>query len=301
MLAVVIPSYNAGDHWLQTCHSILRQVASIQVCLIIDSGSLDQTVPIARKLNFEVRSIHQSQFNHGGTRQFAAEILSDVDVIIYMTQDAILFDEFAINNLIEAFADPAVGMVYGRQLPHQSAKPIGRHARLFNYSEKSYVARLSDRESMGIKVAFSSNSFSAYRRRMLMDVGGFPSNVILGEDTIVAAKMLMAGWKVAYQADARVYHSHDYAYCQEFQRYFDIGVMHTRESWMLDAFGKPEGEGLRFVRSELAFLFKNAPWLIPSSILRTLLKYLGYRLGRIESRLPLRLKRYLSLHKGYWT
>jgi rhamnosyltransferase len=124
--------------------------------------------------------------------------------------------------------------------------------------------------------------------------------VILGEDTIVAAKMLLAGWKVAYQADAQVYHSHDYTYLQEFRRYFDIGVMHTREAWMLDAFGKPEGEGARFVRSEWAYLLKKAPWLIPSAMLRTGLKYLGYRLGRMESRLPLGLKRYLSMHKGFW-
>lgn len=110
----------------------------------------------------------------------------------------------------------------------------------------------------------------------------------------------MAGWTVAYQADAQVYHSHDYNYLQEFRRYFDIGVLHAREFWMLDAFGKPEGEGGRFVRSELSYLLNHAPWLIPSALLRTILKYAGYRLGRMESGLPLRIKIACSMHKGFW-
>ena len=58
--------------------------------------------------------------------------------------------------------------------------------------------------------------------------------------------------------------------------------------------------GGRFVRSELVYLLNRAPWLIPSAVVRTVLKYLGYRLGRMESIFPLGLKRYLSMHKGYW-
>ncbi|HQS03619.1 MAG TPA: glycosyltransferase, partial [Halothiobacillus sp.] len=227
-------------------------------------------------------------------------LLPDADIIVFMTQDAILANAFALENLVRAFDDPDVGVAYGRQLPHSDAKPLGSHARLFNYPSKSYVATLADRERMGIKAAFSSNSFAAYRRSALMAVGGFPRNIILGEDTFVAAKMLLAGLKVAYQADALVYHSHDYSLRQEFRRYFDIGVFHAREAWLLDAFGKPEGEGGRFVRSELFYLFKQAPWLIPSALLRTGLKYLGYRLGRAERGLPLGLKRLFSMHRGFW-
>ncbi len=276
------------------------QSVPIGTRLLIDSDSNDDSANRALPLGFKIHHITRDQFNHGGTRQLAVELLPDADVIVFMTQDAILADEYALENLVRAFDDPEVGVAYGRQLPHSNAKPLGAHARLFNYPDKSYVAALVDRENMGIKAAFSSNSFAAYRRTALMAVGGFPTDVILGEDTIVAARVLMAGWKVAYQADAKVYHSHDYSYLQEFRRYFDIGVLHARESWMLDTFGKPEGEGGRFVRSELTYLLKHAPWLVPSAVLRTLLKYLGYRLGRMASHFPLSLKRRLSMHKGYW-
>ena len=87
--------------------------------------------------------------------------------------------------------------------------------------------------SIGIKAAFLSNSFAAYRRSALESVGGFPSDTIFGEDTFAAAKMLLNGWKIAYSAEATVYHSHNLTFIEEFRRYFDIGVFHSREKWFM--------------------------------------------------------------------
>ncbi|WP_299510624.1 glycosyltransferase family 2 protein, partial [uncultured Limnohabitans sp.] len=145
-----------------------------------------------------------------------------------------------------------------------------------------------------------SNSFAAYRVADLQAVGGFPSSVILGEDMSVAARLLMAGKTVAYVADACAHHSHNYSVLQEFRRYFDTGVFHARSPWLLAEFGSASGEGLRFVRCELAYLWRHAPWWIPSALVRTAAKLIGYRLGRLESRWPLWFKRWCSMHKGYW-
>lgn len=268
--------------------------------LVIDSGSSDSTVEIARQAGFDVQCISVAEFNHGGTRQSVLDSAPDFDIYCYMTQDALPADGQAVSRLVDAFSNPEVGAVYGRQLPRIEAGPIEAHARLFNYPDRSHVTSMSDAARMGIKAAFMSNSFAAYRRSALVEVGGFPLDVILGEDTVVAARMLMAGWQVAYAAEGQVFHSHDYNYLQEFRRYFDIGVLHARESWMLQRFGAPEGEGGRFVRSELRYLWDRAPWLIPSAMLRTILKYAGYRLGRAESVLPLEIKRCCSMHKGFW-
>lgn len=133
-----------------------------------------------------------------------------------------------------------------------------------------------------------------------MDVGGFPSNIIFGEDTYVAARMLLAGWKVAYTADATCYHSHDYTIMEEFRRYFDIGVFHSQEKWFIDLLGKAEDEGTKFVLSEQKYLLKKAPWLIPSAILRTVVKLMGYRLGQLEYQLPRQMVKKCSMNKGYW-
>ena len=228
-------------------------------------------------------------------------MLPEADIVVFLTQDAILADPSAISHLISNFSDETVGAVYGRQLPHQGASKIGRFARLFNYPEKSRIKSLADAPELGIKTAFMSNSFAAYRRSALLEAGGFPPHTIMGEDTYVAAKMLLAGWKVAYNADAAVYHSHDYSFLEEFRRYFDTGVFHAEEPWIRERFGIAETEGKRYVRSEFTYLLGEAPWLIPSAILRTFLKFLGYRLGMLEAYLPKILKKsYLTMNKNYW-
>jgi rhamnosyltransferase len=113
--------------------------------------------------------------------------------------------------------------------------------------------------------------------------------------------LLMAGWKIAYVADACVFHSHSYSWMQELRRYFDIGVMHNREKWMLEQFGGASGEGKRFVLSELNYLVRKDPARIPSALARTWLKFFGYRAGRLEKKISPRLKKHLSLNSNFWS
>jgi rhamnosyltransferase len=193
-----------------------------------------------------------------------------------------------------------VACAYGRQLPHADASPVAAHARLFNYPDVSRSVSLADKSHLGLKACFMSNSFAAYRVADFQAVGGFPSSVILGEDMSVAARLLMAGKRVAYVAGACVHHSHNYTALQEFRRYFDTGVFHARSPWLLQTFGSAGGEGLRFVRSELAYLWRHAPVWIPSALVRTAAKLAGYRMGRLEAMWPLWFKRWCSMHKGFW-
>jgi rhamnosyltransferase len=269
--------------------------------VVLDSQSSDETTRLAHNAGFEVVQVERRHFNHGGTRRAGVQrLLADTDLLVCMTQDAVLADSSALANLLEAFDDPRVGAAYGRQLPASDATAIAAHARRFNYPEVSGGVTLQDRERLGIKTCFLSNSFAAYRVSDLLAVGNFPERVILGEDACVAGRMLLAGKAIAYRADACVVHSHNYSLGEDFQRYFDTGVFHARERWLLDAFGSASGEGLRFVRSELSHLLRRAPWRIPEALVRTAVKWLGYRLGRMERRIPVAVKRRLSMFHAFW-
>ncbi len=298
-VAVCVPTLNAGSAWGRWLDAWSAQRVKPHT-LAIDSESNDDTPLLAQAAGLRVQRIPRATFNHGGTRQMAVELLGEAEFIVFLTQDAILATPHAIGNLLAEFDDPAVGAVGGRQLPHLDAGPIAAHARHYNYPDSSCVRSAADIPALGIKTAFLSNSFAAYRKSALMAVGGFPDDVIFGEDMCVAARMLLSGWKLAYRADAAVHHSHDYSMLQEFRRYFDLGVMHAREDWLTRSLGRPEGEGARFVRSELLWLGRHAPQLIPSAALRTLLKLAGYRLGKAETALPIGLKRQLGMLRSYW-
>lgn len=300
MVALVIPTLNASDSSNSLFNAFANQSFQPEIFLAIDSSSNDNTVDTLRDFGFQVYQIPRTYFNHGATRQLALTLCPDADIIIYMTQDAILASSDSIKNILAPFEDIRIGAVCGRQLPHADALSIAAHARLFNYPAESSIKSQDDIPRLGIKAAFLSNSFAAYRRTALMDVGGFPSDIIWGEDTYVAAKMLHAGWKIVYAAEATCYHSHNYSILEESRRYFDIGVFHSREKWYRNSLGKAEGEGKKFVLSEIRYLLINSPWLIPSAIIRTLSKYAGYRLGQKEIILPVWLKKQLSMNKGYW-
>jgi GT2 family glycosyltransferase len=296
---VIVPTLNAANDWPRLASRLLESTAADRV-LILDSSSDDETENLARVAGFRVHTIARAEFNHGGTRQLAAELLPDAEILVFLTQDVELVQPDAISLLLEAFTDLTVAAAFGRQLPRSGATPSEANARFYNYPAQSGVRTLASREQLGFKTIFISNSFAAYRRDALMAVGGFPCDVIFGEDTITAAKLLLAGWNIAYVAEAKVYHSHSYTWKQEFRRYFDIGVLHRRESWMLQEFGSAGGEGGRFVLSELRYLWPRYWWLIPSALIRTAAKLVGYRLGRVEKKLSVGLKRRLSMNRRFW-
>ena len=299
MVRVVVPTLNAAAIWPRFAAAVTACVAPHQV-LAIDSQSTDGTAELARTSGFEVHSIPRAEFNHGGTRQKAAEMLPEADILIYLTQDAVLASGDSVSRLLAAFQDPNVAVAYGRQLPREEANAIEAHARVFNYPDQSNVRDIDARRTLGFKTIFVSNSFAAYRRGALMQVGGFPRDIIFGEDTVTVAKALLAGYKVAYVADACVYHSHPYRWSQEFKRYFDIGVLHRSESWLLDTFGGAGSEGTRFLVSELSYLLRENWPLLPSAMIRSMLKYTGYKLGRMENQLPACAKLRLSMNRSYW-
>jgi rhamnosyltransferase len=279
-VGLIVPTLNAGPGWKVWLAAYSQQTFQPEQTLVIDSSSTDATADTARSAGFQVLSIRRSDFNHGRTRQMAVEELSSCDLLIFMTQDAVLADPDSLRNLLAPFAEPDVAAVCGRQLPHPSAGPIEAFARVFNYPARSEIRTRQDVARLGLKAAFFSNSFAAYRRSALLSVGGFPADVIMAEDMYVAAKLLLSGAKLAYAADATVYHSHGYSLGAEFKRYFDIGVFLQEEKWIPERFGKPKGEGLRFMIAELAHLFAIQPRLIFSGILRNCLKFMGFQCGK---------------------
>ena len=299
-VTVIVPTLNAARKWKPFRAGLAKQGLNPLQVLIVDSSSADETVGLARAEGYRVMNIRRSEFNHGGSRQRAAEQASGADIAVYLTQDAILESDRSVLNLIQPFKNPKVGACYGRQLPHTGAGLLEAHARSFNYPATSVVRTLDARATLGFKAAFGSNSFAAYRLAALKAVGGFPRNVIVCEDTIVFARMLMDGWTTQYVADATVRHSHSYSLSQEFSRYFDTGVLHARENWLMEEFGGVRGEGRRFVISELRSLWPQHATLIPSAALRILLRVGGYHIGRLERYLSPSLASKLSQQKSYW-
>ncbi|MCL6260684.1 glycosyltransferase [Aquiflexum sp. TKW24L] len=296
-----IPTLNAGSLWPAVLEGIISQTVEIEKKIIIDSGSTDDTLSSPYIREFEILKVDKNDFDHGGTRQLAVETFPNADFYVFLTQDAILAHPDAIANLVKHFeSNPALGMVYGRQLPHKGAKELEAHARIFNYPSTSQTRGMEDATKYGIKTISCSNSFAAYRRTAFEVAGGFPSGSILGEDVIIAGQMLLKGWRKGYIADAQVYHSHDYSLKEEFKRYFDIGVFHADNKWIFDHFGRAESEGMKYLKSEISYLLKHNWLLLPKSGCSLLAKWLGYKAGLLHDQIPLHFNQSFSMHRRFW-
>lgn len=300
MVSIVIPTHNASLYLPKLLDSLSIQTIPFEL-IIIDSSSSDNTKDLASREDIVFVRISKMSFNHGTSRNIGVQLAKN-DIIVFLTQDACPASSTTLEKLVAMLmSDKRIAMAYGRQLPYPETGAFGRFARQTNYPETSIVKTKELIPKMGIKTCSCSNSFAAYRKNELKLVGGFPSDTILGEDVSVAARFILQGKGVAYCAEAEVYHSHDYTISEEFKRYFDIGVFHNQQWSSLKHFSRAESEGVRYVLDEWKYLNQQKRNnLIPIQIVRTIAKFLGYKLGKMHDLLPLKLKRGLSMHKLFW-
>ena len=276
-----IPTYNAEIFLPQFITAYKKQTLQAQRVLIIDSSSTDNTVEIAKEAGFIVQIIKKEDFNHGSTRNLALNYAQDCELIVFMTQDAILAKENALENLCSIFkTDNNVAISYGRQLPLPNSSPIAAFARIFNYGENSHKKTIEDREKLGIKAVFCSNSFCCYKKSDFVELGQFPATNF-AEDSIFAARALLAGKAIFYNAEAEVFHAHDFNFKEIWDRYKKIGKAH-RDFEELRSFLKIHGAGSSFVKNELKFLWKNQKLAIPKAVINSFVKYFGYKYGKIS-------------------
>jgi rhamnosyltransferase len=173
--------------------------------------------------------------------------------------------------------------------------------RLFKYPAHAFVKSAADCDIYGIETPFLSDSFSAYRKKALQEIGLFKQGIIFAEDVYAGARLILAGYSIAYVPEAAVYHSHNHTMLDECRRYFDTAVFYGTENWIGKAFGTNNSEAWRYMKSEFTYLRKHGnSFNILEFFPRNALRVIGYVLGRLHRALPRGLCRRLSAHPGWW-
>ncbi|MGH9525741.1 MAG: glycosyltransferase family 2 protein, partial [Terriglobales bacterium] len=284
--SVIIPTLRPGAALTRLIAALRGQTPPPAEILVIDSSSADGSAEQARSLGCHVEVIPRSAFDHGGTRNRAAA-LARHRYLAFMTQDALPADpDFLAHLLRPLHAGGAAA--FARQVPYPAATPIEAFHRSFNYPPTGHIHQAADLARLGIRAAFFSNVASAFDRLPFQAAHGFPEGVILNEDMMLAYRLLRTGHRVAYAADARVYHSHDYHLRQQFCRYFDIGASLTQAGGLLQQL--PSGrEGGRYARRQLGTLVRQRAWgWLAPALMELAVKWLAFQLGHRASRLPRR-------------
>lgn len=301
-VAVIIPTYNAGNRFEDLCKSVISQKPKVDEFIIVDSSSTDGTSEVGKKFATQFRSIPKKEFDHGSTRTYAAK-LSTSDILIFLTQDIEIFSDETFSKLLNPcfINDPKIAATYGRQIPHDNANFFATNLRNFNYWDHSFIKSREDSAKFGLKVAQLSNPFTAYKAEALENIGFFKQGLILGEDMYAGGKFLLSGYSLSYCSTSVIKHSHNYDLAADFRKYFDLGVFLKSESWIKDEFGGATSDGFNYLKMELSEIIKqNKLYLLPEFFLRNIAKLLGFRLGKLFKYLPKSWISIFSMHKDWW-
>lgn len=301
---VIIPLYKPGEELFTLLDGLNRQTLPIQNIILMNTEEkyfeeLTYGKPFADKYrNVKVFHLSKREFDHGRTRRTGV-CKSDADIFVMMTQDAVPADNELLEKLT-AHLGGDVAAAYARQLPKADCSTEERFSRSFNYSGQSRIKSSADLKELGIKTYFCSNVCAAYRRDIYDKLGGFVKRAIFNEDMIYAAKAVQNGYSIAYEAEARVYHSHNYTIMQQLHRNFDLGVSQAEHPEIF-AGVLSESEGMKLVKMTTKYLKKKHKlWRLPYFYLQCAFKYAGYLLGKRYKKLPRKLIFCLTSNREYW-
>lgn len=250
---VIIPTFHPKERFLALMEQLEKQVLAVNRIVIVNTEKkafealMDCDTFLKEHPKAMLFHISQDEFDHGKTRNLAVSN-SDAEVFVCMTQDALPADAYLTQELCKAlFSDEKIAAAYARQLPEENCSRMERYTRQFNYPEQPSVKTKADLLRLGIKTYFCSNVCAAYKRDIFEQLGGFVNHTIFNEDMIYAAGVIQAGYAIAYAADAKVIHSHNYSGWQQFTRNFDLGVSHVQYPAVFDGV-PPEGEGTHMMK-----------------------------------------------------
>jgi rhamnosyltransferase len=303
LISVVIPVKNGGADLIRCLNAIAGQRVDEEVeVVVVDSGSQDGSPTHAQRLGARVHSIPAHEFHHGRTRNLGAE-LARGDTLVFTSQDAYAASDTWLARLTTPFRDDdTIAGVYGRQLPHEDARPPERYFLDFLYGPDRRLQRLEPEGELTFEVTLFSNVNSALPRTV-WEAYPFADDIVMSEDQEWSRRVLLASRAIAYEPEAAVFHSHTYSVAGALRRFFDSGASAERSYVDDGAMSRAAlwKAGASYAQGEIGWLWTTGQrrW-IPYAAVYELAKFAGLQLGRRHRLLPVALKSRLSAYPEHW-
>jgi rhamnosyltransferase len=303
-VSVVIPVLNARDQLARCLDGIAAQEldGGVEV-IVVDSGSTDGSVDLARERGADVVRMPEREFTFGRSRNLGAEAASG-EVLVFTSADAFAADEHWLERLVAPFAgDETVAGVYGRQVPQDHATPSEQYFLQFVYGSDPRDQFINGSHELTMETTLFSNANSAMPRELW---GRYPfdEEIVGSEDLEWAVRVLLDGYHLRYEPTAAVRHSHDFTLGAAFRRFFDLGVASgraymvggRRSRWVLLR------NAVDYSCGEIVWLFRSGrARAIPYAVVYEATKFAALQVGHQHRLLPLRLKRRFSVFPDRWS
>lgn len=315
VVTVAIPVLNGARYLDEVLEAVRGQRVDRELeILIVDSGSTDGSLEIARRHGAVIHEIDRRDFSHGGTRNMMMG-LAGGEHVAFLTQDATPAHDGWLAALLEGFeqADD-VAAVFG---PHE-ARPDASHM-IKSEMERHFASWGNGGTEIDVqRLDTSPEGLAAYRDfpgqlTFMSDVNCAVARwawervpyreVPYAEDQLLGRELIEAGFAKVFHPDARVLHSHDYPPLAFFRRYFDEfrslrEVLGFRQPWgprrTLNDVRGLVGADKRWLQSQGLHGAQLVPPLLVSGRHHAG-RMAGSIIGTRADRLPAGLRRLLSL------
>jgi glycosyltransferase involved in cell wall biosynthesis len=210
LVSVVIRTLNEERYLEELLSAIQSQILVNVLCevVIIDSGSTDRTLEIAREFSCRITHIDKQDFTFGRSLNLGSDFARG-DYLVYVSGHCIPASDSWLENLVAPLREGLSGYSYGRQLGRDTTK----------FSERQLFEKYFPESSDIPQEGFFCNNANSAISRAVWETFKFDENVTGLEDMELAKRYVESGGSVAYVAQAPVFHIHDETWAQTKRRY----------------------------------------------------------------------------------
>lgn len=212
-ISVVIPVKNAGDEFGLLMKNYVTQKGFEKIeIVIVDSGSTDRTLQIARDFGAIVVEISPEAFTHSYARNIGGELATG-DYLFFTVQDAMPPGQTFLYELYSTLIENQVSAVSCAETPREDAdlffKQIGwNHYNFLGVNKGDRVTMLPGKV----------DHISLRQNGQLADIANFMPKEIFekykfrlnyAEDLDLGIRLIRDGHKLAFLGSTRIIHSHN--------------------------------------------------------------------------------------------
>lgn len=210
-VSVVLRTYNEQKHLNELLDGIRQQQSDgldIET-VIVDSGSTDDTLKIASKYPVRVVPIKKEEFSFGRSLNLGCTAATG-DALVFVSGHCIPTSPDWIAQLVAPLGKDNIAYTYGGQVGNDSS----------HFSERQIFAKYfpPGQDKIPQDGFYCNNANAALLKRVWND-HRFDEELTGLEDMHLAKRLVAQGYKVAYVADAAVYHLHDETWAQVRRRF----------------------------------------------------------------------------------
>jgi rhamnosyltransferase len=210
LVSLVVRTLNEARYLPELLQGVAgQQLDGLRVeTVVIDSGSSDGTLRIAQDHGCVITHIRREEFSFGRSLNRGCEAACG-DILVFVSGHCVPTDEHWLQRLCQPILDGQAAYTYGRQL----GGPDSRYSecRIF---EKYYPA-----QSRIPQQGFFCNNANSALARQTWSTHRFDEELTGLEDMELAKRLVAAGGKVGYVAEAAVYHHHMESWSQVQRRF----------------------------------------------------------------------------------